>query len=332
MAVFHKNMIGDNVHVPHTWTYANAAERNAATGFTSEDLYKFAIQTDTGSLWILLSTTPTWGSVTGGDANVQAAVFTMPLRGVTDTFLNFVGENRVISSGETGDYATDVAISGQHAYILVNSITTGGDIVVTGASFDEDTGAIDAGATETITVDTSTSQYYQTSKKFIEVTNIDVSSGSITGINYDIGAIGYSDFNNTDFEILGYRLDAFAQGSNPDFAVVIQKVQDDGNNKYQIVDMENLGFDSGAGGDQIIDNIRTGGFDRTYNPSVGQFWGNDTTLTWKQYDFDSYFSADENILEASTKDEGIILRLEGAPSGGISNVDYITLTIRYRLI
>lgn len=52
-------------HVPHSWTYADAAARTAATGFITSDLYKLARQADDNSLWLLIATSPTWVQIAG---------------------------------------------------------------------------------------------------------------------------------------------------------------------------------------------------------------------------------------------------------------------------
>jgi len=41
----------------------------------------------------------------------ESDIFTFPLSGVTDNQINLLGENRVVSTGETGDYATDFPVS-----------------------------------------------------------------------------------------------------------------------------------------------------------------------------------------------------------------------------
>ena len=43
-----------------TFSYANAAARTGATGLTSEDVAKTALQIDTGTYWLLVDTIPTW--------------------------------------------------------------------------------------------------------------------------------------------------------------------------------------------------------------------------------------------------------------------------------
>ena len=77
----HNALTGADIHIVPAFTYANATARNAATGFTSADLYKAAIQTDNNSLWMLTSTTPTWAELTnttggGGASNQVVAVVT----------------------------------------------------------------------------------------------------------------------------------------------------------------------------------------------------------------------------------------------------------------
>jgi len=261
----------------------------------------------------------------------ESDIFTFPLSGVLDNRVNLIGENRTVVSSQTTDYATDFTVSNQHLFILVNSITTGGDIVITGASIDENTGVVTNADTETITVDTTTNQYYQSDKKWWEITNIDVSSGAITSINYDVGVLGYVDLLNKDFKITGYRVDTRSQdgGNASDFTFELIKVQDDGGKKMSFVTLEDIGVDSNGIGNQIIDNLRTGADDRSFNPAVTNIWLNNTNLSFKQSDFDTYFTSNQNEFESSTKNEGYILTLSGAPAGGITGVDYITIRIDF---
>ena len=263
---------------------------------------------------------------------VKTKVYTSPLSGVVDSIFPMVGTIREVGSGETGDVTTDFPVSNQHAYIYVNSITTGGDIVITGTSLSEGTAVPSAGDTETITIDTSTGQYYQSSKKWWEITNIDISSGAIVSIDYDYGVVGYPDMGNRDFRIIGYRLDAYGSSNVADFKLLIFKVQDDGGDKMSLVTVENLGVDSGGAVNQIIDGLRSLGDDRSYNPAVSNIWLDNTSLVFKQLDFDTYFSSDENIFQSSTKNEGYVIRFEGAPTGSISGVDFVSLELFYKII
>jgi len=63
---FHCELTDLDIHVINTWTYANSAARDAATGFTSDDVYKVAVQTDNNSVWMLVDESPiTWQALGG---------------------------------------------------------------------------------------------------------------------------------------------------------------------------------------------------------------------------------------------------------------------------
>ncbi len=251
-----------------------------------------------------------------------------PLTGIVDNQINLMGELRTVSDGETGDYGTGFPVSNNHVFLFINSITGTGDITITGTSLSESTAVPVTGDTEVITVDSTAGQYWQSAKKWWEVTNIDIPAG-ITAINYDVGIVGYSDFSNTDYRFMGYRLDVFLQSDNADLELQLIKIQDDGDKKMSVVYLEKLGFDSNGGENQIIDNIRTGANDRSYNPTVGNIGLNNTTLVLKQGDFQTYFESDENLFQSSGKDEGFIIRYAGSPSGGITGVDFASLRVDY---
>lgn len=62
-----------NIHVPYQWTYADAAARTAATGFSGTDVGKLARQLDDNSLWMLTDDSPeTWIGVGGGGSGTVA--------------------------------------------------------------------------------------------------------------------------------------------------------------------------------------------------------------------------------------------------------------------
>lgn len=252
----------------------------------------------------------------------------IPMTGVVDSSFVVTGEIRDVASALSGDYATDFAVGNQHVYILISSVGTGGDIVVTGTSLSEDTAVPVTADTETITVDTTPGQYYQTDKKWLEVTNVDVSGTA--GIGYSVGVVGYIDFGNRDFTLLGYRAEFRSTSDIADIRLVMQKAQDDGSKKMSIVDVERIGVDSTNSNGQIYDSLRSGGNDRSYT-AVDNLWPNDTMFVFKQGDLSTYFSSDENTFECASKAEGLIVRFEGEPSGGISAVDHCTLTLFYTL-
>jgi len=60
-------------HILESFVYANAAARNAATGFVAGDVGRIAYQIDTGQYFRLLSTTPTWQLI--GPQTPQAAAY-----------------------------------------------------------------------------------------------------------------------------------------------------------------------------------------------------------------------------------------------------------------
>lgn len=267
--------------------------------------------------------------IQGAQNPPQTITFNIPLRGVTANVINLTGTLQTVSVGETGDSATDFAVSNNHIALLVNTITGSGNITITGTSIDEVNAIPATDDTEVLTVDTSTNQYYQTTKKWWEVTNIDIPAG-ISAINYDVVVVGYTDINNQNFELLAYRLDMLAQGINPDIRFRIIKIQDDGNGKMSLVDVEDIGVDANAAGNQIIDSLRTSGDDRSYNPAVGTIWNDAENFVFKQGDFSTFFVANENMFNSGDSDEGMIIRFEGSPSGGITNVDFAVLQLRYR--
>jgi hypothetical protein len=62
------------------WTYADAAARTGAGGFTAADLRGVAWQVDEASLWVLLSVAPTWQRIeTAGNEEGLGAITARPL-------------------------------------------------------------------------------------------------------------------------------------------------------------------------------------------------------------------------------------------------------------
>lgn len=78
MSVFHYLQTEtEGIHQIHNWEYANAAARTGASGFTSDDVHKIALQLDNNSFWLLTAITPTWvaiGSGGAGDHEIEDAV------------------------------------------------------------------------------------------------------------------------------------------------------------------------------------------------------------------------------------------------------------------
>ncbi|MCP4392700.1 MAG: hypothetical protein GY804_00240 [Alphaproteobacteria bacterium] len=248
----------------------------------------------------------------------RTLVYSVDVDGIDQTEFVLIGEYRVVDTGETGDYATDYACNNQHTSIEVNSLTGSGVVTFTGVSMSESSG-IPTATTETITVDATGK--YQTDKKWLEITNIDIPVG-ITAINYDVEVLGYLDMQNSDFTVTGMRIDGLSNGNDADFSLGIIKIQDDGSKKCQLVDIEAYGYD--AKDDLIVDDLRTGGDDRSYIATTS-IWTNGTNACLKVNDYSTYFTSDENVIEGASKAEGIIIHFTGTDGGSLKNISTLNL-------
>jgi hypothetical protein len=245
-----------------------------------------------------------------------------------------------IATAQTTNYTTPpFGIQNNHLSIQVNTITTGGDILITGTKVDETTAIPVQGYTSILTVDTGTgvSGLYQTPEKWYDIQSIEINGVTgITGpsgINYDIGIIGYMDLGNRDFTITEYRFEAGSDinGNTANITFIIERICDIGNNKYKKVFIEKIKVDNnGNYPGYIQDFIRTGTtYDRGYTSNVNDFWKDGRELVFKQGDLDTYFTNNENKVFGATKNEGIIIKLLG-DNGSIGNtVKTYDLQIRY---
>ena len=282
------------------------------------------------------------GSITGPNA-IQTMFFESSLEqsGSPSEFI-IVGEDLPggIATAETGNYIIPFGIQNNHLSIQVNSITTGGDILITGTKVDEKTAIPIQGYTSILTVDTGTgvSGLYQTPEKWYDIQSIEVTGATgITGpsgINYDIGIIGYMDLGNRNFTITEYRFEAGSSdtGNSANITLIIDRVYDLGNNKYKNVHIEKIKVDNNGNSDfgYIQDFIRNGTtFDRGYTSNIDDFWTNGREWVFKQGDLDTYFTNDENKVIGATKNEGIIIRLEGDSNSIGDTVKNYDLQIRY---
>jgi hypothetical protein len=175
----------------------------------------------------------------------------------------------------------------------------------------------------------------------LAITNIDVGAG-IAGINFNYGYVGYPDMGNRNFRIIGYRFEGYADGGSPDLRLIIFKVDaEHGRKVFHIHRIEDIGIDSDSAGDQIIDHVRTGDYDRSYNSPLTNLWNSGELFVLKNLDINNFWTNNplpghEHVLteiNAKDTDSGYIIRIEGEPDGGgISQVQYITLQLYYELI
>ncbi len=198
--------------------------------------------------------------------------------------------------------------------------------MITGASVDESTGVVTDADTETITITDTNATVYQTNKRWLEITNIDMSTGAIATIDYDIGVVGYMDLGNRNFTVTGFRAEIEANDVTPDIQIRIRKVQDDGLGVMQLVTIESIGIDATVGNGVIDDNLRTSTDDRSFTFGATALASGQMAVL-KNTDDKTYFTADENIIEGASKAEGIIIDYLGSPSGNINAVDHVTLTL-----
>jgi len=259
------------------------------------------------------------------DEKIKTIEFSIPVTGVVDTIFNFLGEDRTHSAGETGDYSTIFGLQNQHCSLKINSITGSGTVTFTGTSITEASGTVTTGDTEVLNI--TTANELQTSKKWLEMTSIVFSVG-VTAIDYDIEILGYIDMGNSSWELLGYRADLRTSGNASDFALILTKIQDNGNGVHSHVVIEDYGHDSTASNGKFFDNKRNIR-DATLTSNLAP---NDAMICYKCLDFSTYFSSDENIFDGS-KNEGLIIHCEGRDAigaiSGISQIDYLTLTLYY---
>ena len=85
----------------------------------------------------------------------QVIVYTLPLQGVLDNVVPLTGSLRLQDTGQTGTVTDEWALSNQHFWMNVNSITGSGTVTISGSSLSESTAVVVEGDTETISVSTT---------------------------------------------------------------------------------------------------------------------------------------------------------------------------------
>lgn len=89
-------------HPPHNWEYADATAREAATGFTPDDVSGHARQLDNNTIWMLTDDDPvTWVQV-GGPPGVGVGDFIGPASSVASEIVLFDGTTGKLGKRATG--------------------------------------------------------------------------------------------------------------------------------------------------------------------------------------------------------------------------------------
>ncbi len=264
--------------------------------------------------------------------SVKFASWFLPFNAIADASFPLVGETSQIAAGLVADFATQTTMRNAHTSILVNSITTGGDIVVSGDSISPSTGVVTSADTETITVDTTAAQRYQSDKIWLEISSVDISSGAITGLNYDLDRISYlfdrieEIPNAQNIQVLGYRIQFQTNNNNSDLQMQMFVIRDGGAKKVSIGSIEDVLWQSTVGNGNITDGLRTAGANRDFTATVTMI-GSGNVFTYIMTDFNDFFTSDENVIRPGTND-GLQIFFTGT-AGGLNNIEHGTLTIAW---
>ncbi len=243
----------------------------------------------------------------------------IPMSGITDTTFSLFGGISIQATGQTGDYLTTFAINNNHAYFGIAAQVGAGTFTVTGDRIDETTGGITLGVVEVVTVpDGSVGKLFQTLGKFQNILGLTIAG--FTSVEYTLGGIGYFDASNRPFAVRGYRLDVKTSGSTADLRQSIKAVKNRGGNEIELVDLDDIGFDSTSSNGQLFDYVREGG---VYYTSPVNLVSNNANQVFKRIDIAQYIGTDANI--DGDNNEGIIINYSGEPSGGLSSIDHATL-------
>ncbi len=126
--MLHKNLTPADRHAPHSFEYANAAAREAATGFVTADINKQALQLDDGTYWRLTAITPTWVAVAAGGSGAWGDITDKP---------TFTGE--VVGTAATIEQsiqALDVALTTAEYFPTALTVANNGAASYTGTVAD----------------------------------------------------------------------------------------------------------------------------------------------------------------------------------------------------
>ena len=271
-----------------------------------------------------------------GASGVQSLQFTLSLEqsgGGTEFII--AGVDDTIASGQnTASYNTPFGVYNNHLCLDISTLVRtipGNDVVITitGTSISESTAVPIAGDNEIITITSGISipNNFQSIKKWLYISEITFSN--ISSILYDVRVLGYIDFLNTDVSLTGYRAEVLGDDNSngADITLIIRKVDNGTSTITNILDIENITINNPL--NQIVDNLRSGINDRSYTmPGGTSLWPQNTDFVIKQTDFNSYFTAGENVISGSG-DEGIIIKVESTDLGAPNGPQYISLMVYY---
>lgn len=134
--------------------------------------------------------------------------------------------------------------------------------------------------------------------------------------------------------ITGYRFESKGSsqsGGTADIGVELIVVSQTGA-ITTLTSIEDISVDGDAGTNStgVITDTERG--TRNYTmPTGADLWAQNSMFVFKQSDFDTYFTNDENVVNGSSSG-GIIVKLTSSGFGGNSGPQYATITIYYNEI
>jgi hypothetical protein len=243
------------------------------------------------------------------------------------------GEQRSVTTNvTTASYTTDFGAYNNHVLITLNSFVATGavSIQVSGTSISESSGVPLASQSETIAVDAGDSpKTYQTIKKWLLITDITINNTSSQ--DFDIDVLGYIDFLNQNVKIDGYRAEILGDNnsSTADITLIMQVISQSGA-VTTLTDIENIEVDGTTGNGTVVDNERSGAFDRSFTMTGADLWPTNTTYVLKQTDFNTYFTSNQNYVYGSSNG-GLIAKVTSS-SFGSNGPQTVSLTIFYTVL
>lgn len=241
----------------------------------------------------------------------------------------------------TNDYIIPFSARNNHVFLKINSITPISPgpctIEITGTQVDEETKTPNPNFMETIIINT-VSNSYQSIAKFYDITKISINhtGSNISTIDYDIDILGYVDFLNSNVKIIGYRSEILGDlnSSDADITLSLIRVKQNGS-VTTLLDLENIKIDGNytpSNKGAIIDNIRTGLYNRSYIVNSGaELWQQNSYFVLKMSDFDKYFINKENYINGDNN-EGLLIKIEGNQLGAPNGPRFINIQVYYEFI
>ena len=246
----------------------------------------------------------------------------------TEYFLT--GEQRSVTTNvTTASYTTDFGAYNNHVLVTLNSFVATGavSIQVSGTSISESSGVPLVSQSETIAVDAGDNpKTYQTIKKWLLITDITINNTSSRDFNIDV--LGYIDFLNQNVKIDGYRAEILGDvnSATADITLIMQVISQSGA-VTTLTDIENIEVDGTTGNGTVVDNERSGAFDRSFTMTGADLWPANTTYVLKQTDFNTYFTSNQNYVYGSSN--GGLMAKVTSSSFGSNGPQTVSLTIFY---